>query len=68
MFNPFEQGDYVAFKNDSAGECWQVLETTPSKCLIGDVGYETSNIIKQWVPADELEPFIDDEDDLPDDM
>ena len=61
--NPFQEGDLVTFKDDEYGECWQVLEVAPTRCLVGDVGYETSNIIKQWVKADALEPFVDDEDD-----
>ena len=58
----FEEGDYVILKDDPAGYLWQVLERKGKRYLVGDVGYETSNLIKNWHDESELEADPGDED------
>jgi hypothetical protein len=58
--NPFDIGDYVWWFD----ELWQVKEIDGSMCFISDVGYEVSNVNREWVHYSELgEDDSEDEDD-----
>lgn len=60
----FEIGDYVALKSDPVGWMWQILERKGKRYLVGDVGEQTSNLIKNWHDEKELEMWEDDEEDF----
>lgn len=62
MANPFRRGDFVYYRDDPAGCAWEVLDVLDDMCFIGDVGEETSHVVKEWADADELEPCDPDDD------
>jgi hypothetical protein len=53
MNNPFEADDYVWWEN----ELYLVREAIGDRCLVSDVGYETSNTYREWVHFSELELY-----------